>query len=74
MVDEVPDDIRELLTHTARGYLPYLNANVDAILYDAAIHGLTPLLMALPIKAQGHHNIAFGVSTNYGSIIDGELM
>ena len=31
LVDGVPDDIRALLTHTARGYLPYLNANVDAV-------------------------------------------
>ena len=31
LVAEVPEDIRELLRHMARGYLPYLNANVDAI-------------------------------------------
>ena len=31
LVDGVPDDIRALLTHAARGYLPYLNANVDAV-------------------------------------------
>ena len=31
LVDEVPEDIRELLRHMASGYLPYLNANVDAI-------------------------------------------
>ena len=31
LVDEVPEDIRELLRHMARGYLPYLNTNVDAI-------------------------------------------
>jgi hypothetical protein len=30
-VDEIPEDIRELLRHMARGYLPYLNANIDAI-------------------------------------------
>ena len=31
LVDGVPDDIRALLMHIARGYLPYLNANVDAV-------------------------------------------
>ena len=34
LVDGVPDDIRALLTHTARGYLPYLNANVEAVRRD----------------------------------------
>ena len=31
LVDEVPEDIRELLRHMARGYLPYLNTNIDAV-------------------------------------------
>ena len=31
LVDPVPNDIRMLLAHMARGYLPYLNSNVDAV-------------------------------------------
>lgn len=31
LVDGVPGDIGALLKHMARGYLPYLNANVDAV-------------------------------------------
>ena len=31
LVDGVPDDIRALLMHIARGYLPYLNANNEAV-------------------------------------------
>jgi glutathione S-transferase len=31
LVDGVPEDIRLLLKHMARGYLPYLNANVQAV-------------------------------------------
>lgn len=31
LVDCVPNDIRALLQRMARGYLPYLNANVDAV-------------------------------------------
>ena len=31
LVDGVPDDIRALLMHIARGYLPYLNTNVEAV-------------------------------------------
>ena len=31
LVDRVPNDIRALLRHMTRGYLPYLNANVDAV-------------------------------------------
>lgn len=31
LVDGVPEDIRALLKHMARGYLPYLNANVQAV-------------------------------------------
>ena len=46
LVDGVPDDIRALLTHTARGYLPYLNANVDAVRrrdshFTATVDGVT---------------------------------
>ena len=46
LVDEVPEDIRELLRHVARGYLPYLNANVDAIRsgasrFTSAVDGVT---------------------------------
>ncbi|MGB2198703.1 MAG: glutathione S-transferase family protein, partial [Luminiphilus sp.] len=31
LIQGIPDDIRALLQHMARGYLPYLNANVDAV-------------------------------------------
>jgi hypothetical protein len=31
LVQGIPDDVRALLKHMARGYLPYLNANVDAV-------------------------------------------
>lgn len=31
LVQGIPDDIRALLQHMASGYLPYLNANVDAV-------------------------------------------
>ncbi len=31
LIQGVPDDIRALLQHIARGYLPYLNANVEAV-------------------------------------------
>ena len=31
LIQGVPDDIRALLQHMARGYLPYLNANVEAV-------------------------------------------
>ena len=46
LVYGVPDDIRELLRHMARGYLPYLNANVDAIRsgasrFNANVDGVT---------------------------------
>ena len=46
LVDEVPEDIRELLRHMARGYLPYLNTNVDAIRsgasrFNATVDGVT---------------------------------
>ena len=46
LVAEVPEDIRELLRHMARGYLPYLNANVDAIRsgaprFNATVDGVT---------------------------------
>ena len=46
LVVEVPEDIRELLRHIARGYLPYLNANVDAIRsgaprFNATVDGVT---------------------------------
>ena len=46
LVDGVPDDIRALLTHTARGYLPYLNANVEAVRrgdshFTATVDGVT---------------------------------
>ena len=46
LVHGVPDDIRELLRHMARGYLPYLNANVDAIRsgasrFNATVDGVT---------------------------------
>lgn len=46
LVDEIPEDIRELLRHMARGYLPYLNANVDAIRrgvsrFNATVDGVT---------------------------------
>ena len=62
LVAEVPEDIRELLRHLARGYLPYLNANVDAIRSGASrftttVDGVAP-------------NIVSGVSKNCGSIID----
>jgi glutathione S-transferase len=46
LVDGVPGDIRELLKHMARGYLPYLNANVEAIKkgdgrFTATVDGVT---------------------------------
>ena len=46
LVDGVPDDIRELLQHMARGYMPYLNANVEAIKkgdarFTATVDGVT---------------------------------
>ena len=31
LIKGVPDDIRALLQHMARGYLPYLNANIEAV-------------------------------------------
>ena len=31
LVQGIPDDVRALLKHMARGYLPYLNANVEAV-------------------------------------------
>ena len=31
LIPGIPDDIRVLLQHMARGYLPYLNANVEAV-------------------------------------------
>lgn len=46
LVDEVPEDVRVLLRHMARGYLPYLNANVDAVRsgasrFNATVDGVT---------------------------------
>ena len=31
LVQGIPDDVRALLKHLARGYLPYLNANIEAV-------------------------------------------
>ena len=46
LVEEVPEDVRVLLRHMARGYLPYLNANVDAVgsgasRFNATVDGVT---------------------------------
>ena len=46
LVNNVPEDIRTLLRHMAKGYLPYLNANVDAIRngrtrFTATVDGVT---------------------------------
>ena len=46
LVQGIPDDIRALLQHMARGYLPYLNANVEAVRrgdsrFTATVDGVT---------------------------------
>ena len=46
MVNDVPEDICTLLRHMARGYLPYLNANVEAVSngktrFTATVDGVT---------------------------------
>ena len=46
LIQGVPDDIHALLQHMARGYLPYLNANVDAVrqgksTFTAKVDGVT---------------------------------
>ena len=46
LIQGIPDDIRALLQHMARGYLPYLNANVDAVrqgqsTFTATVDGVT---------------------------------
>ena len=46
LIQGVPDDIHVLLQHMARGYLPYLNANVDAVrqgksTFTAKVDGVT---------------------------------
>jgi glutathione S-transferase len=46
LVQGIPDDVRALLKHMARGYLPYLNANIEAVrqgksTFTATVDGVT---------------------------------
>ena len=46
LVQGIPDDVRALLKHMARGYLPYLNANIEPVrqgksTFTATVDGVT---------------------------------